>query len=46
MFVELQLTRGCRELAQLLKQAKIEEKQVKNLLTEVGQAGDPFGDSI
>ena len=45
-FVELQLTRGCRELYQLLKQAKEEEKKAKNLFTEEGQCGDPFGDSL
>jgi len=45
-FVELQLTRGSRELAQLLKQAKEEEKKAKNLFTEEGQCGDPFGDSL
>ena len=45
-FVELQLTRGCRELNQLLKQSKDEAKKARNLYTEEGACGDPFGDSL
>jgi hypothetical protein len=45
-FIELQLTRGCRELNQLLQQAKNEEKKAKNLFTEEGAVGDPFADSL
>ena len=45
-FVELQLTRGCRELDQRLKQAKTDEKSAKKLFTEPGACGDPFGDSL
>ena len=45
-FIELQLTRGCRELNLLLQQAKNEEKKAKNLFTEEGAVGDPFADSL
>ena len=45
-FVELQLTRGCRELDERLKKAKIDEKSAKKLFTEPGACGDPFGESL
>ena len=45
-FVELQLTRGCRELDERLKKAKIDEKSAKKLFTEPGVCGDPFGESL